>query len=105
MTRLVNGMLWMKILALALVFAGFTEKWSAITVTVAVAIVGGKHIRDGMREQVRATPEQLTEWLNTDLVWDNAVWINPETPEQGVVRLAGPYRTSQTLGRSPKGGS
>ena len=92
--RLVRGTLWIKALAVGLVFLGLTEKWSAIIVAALVAVVVVKKIRDGIREQVWATPEELTDLYWNNLVYDNSVWINPETPEQGVARLAGPYRSA-----------
>ena len=92
--RLVKGTLWIKALAVGLVFLGLSEKWSALVVAALVAVVAVKKLRDGIREQVRATPEEMTALYWEDLVWSNSRWVNPETPEQGVERLAGPYRNA-----------
>ena len=50
-------------------------------------------LRKGIREQYRepAAQQHARRW--EDLVWDNSVWVNPgESPDEGVERLAGPWR-------------
>ena len=89
--RLVHSALWVKLLPLGLVLAGMGEKWAAI-ITFAIALVlGARSLRDGIREQYIEPPLVQAARLMKNLVYDNAVWINPETPEQGIERLAGPY--------------
>jgi hypothetical protein len=91
--RILHGALWFKALMLLLILCGMPEKWAAITSASAVAVWAVVQIRDGLREQVWETPEHQAERIWTDMVWNNTRWSNgAETPEQGIERLAGPYR-------------
>lgn len=44
-------------------------------------------IRDGLRENYLVDPKELDRRHWEDLVWDHTVWVNRETPEEGIERL------------------
>ena len=90
--RAAHRSLWFKVLIPVLILGGMSEKWATLTVLPIIAWQIVKNIRDGHREQMWETPEHQAERMMTNLVYDNGVWVNPETPEQGIERLAGPYR-------------
>ena len=91
--RLVHGALWVKLVPLGLVLAGMGEEPAAIITFAIVLVLAARNLRDGIREQMWETPEHQAERIWTDMVWNNTRWSNgAETPEQGIERLAGPYR-------------
>ena len=90
--RAAHGSLWFKALIPVLVIGGMTEKAAVLLVLPAIVWQIVRNLRDGHREQMWETPEHQAERIWTDMVWNNATWVNPETPEQGIERLTAPYR-------------
>ena len=92
--RVVHGALWVKLVPLGLVLAGMGEEPAAIITFAIVLVLAARNLRDGIREQYIEPPLVQAARLMKNLVYDNGVWVNPETPEQGIERLAGPYRVT-----------
>lgn len=90
--RFASTTLWTKLMLSAMLFAGVSLKWSAIATSIVVVVIVVRHLRAGMREQYIMPPEEQYGYLWEDLVWNNTSWLNNETPEEGIKRLAGPYR-------------
>ena len=92
--RAAHGALWFKVLVVLLMLCGISEKWSSIIAASAVAVWVVIQLRDGHREQYIEPPLVQAARLMKDLVYNNATWVNPETPEQGIERLTAPYRAT-----------
>lgn len=95
--RWLHGTFWFKALAVGLVVAGLSEKSAALISAAVAAWVVAVNIRDGLHEQYWESPMAQAARLWEDVVWGHATWVNPETPDQGVQRLSGPYRLPQAV--------
>lgn len=95
--RFIHGTVWLKLLAVGMVLAGMSEKSaSLITGGLGLALCA-KQVRDGIREQYWESPEDQAARHWEDLVWGHSQWVNPETPDEGIVRLTGPFRLPQAV--------
>ena len=89
MKRLLHSTIWVKLIAIGMLIAGFTEKSAALFTAAVTFAIAAHQLRAGIREQYWEPPEEQRQRLIADMVWNNTRWINTETPEEGIAQLGG----------------